>query len=107
MNSSREFAYSPDGDAKQPADGLPFVPIILSQAGREVSGLGLIDSGATINVLPFEIGLELDLVWEEQNFPLQLVGALREAPAFGVLLVGRVEPFACTHMDMSYETNRA
>lgn len=43
----------------------------------------LIDSGATINVLPRTIGLQLGAVWDQQQFRIPLGGVLagREAKA--------------------------
>lgn len=37
---------------------------------------GLVDSGASVNVLPHHIGLALGAVWDEQRFALTLEGNL-------------------------------
>ncbi|MEH2216266.1 MAG: hypothetical protein V7K72_03830 [Nostoc sp.] len=38
---------------------LPYLPLILTYENRSVSVSGLLDTGSTVNVLPYEIGLRL------------------------------------------------
>jgi hypothetical protein len=45
-------------------DPLPKIPVSLSFQGSAVSAEALLDSGATVNVLPYELGLQLGAVWE-------------------------------------------
>lgn len=51
------------------------------------------DSGSAVNVLPYDVGLDLGLAWEAQDFALDLVGVLRGSPAYGVLLSGQIGAF--------------
>ena len=60
---------------------LPRVPMELSNGLRSVDVEGLIDTGSTINVLPYDLGLALGLVWEEHDIPLTLTGALADYDA--------------------------
>jgi hypothetical protein len=52
----------------------------LSQLSRwenqEIEAVGLVDSGATVNVLPYELGLELGGVWDDHRAIIQLAGNL-------------------------------
>ena len=73
--------------------GLPFMSIALSNDSYAVTVRALLDSGSTVSVLPYDIGLELGLDWERQTVPTPLVGMLKDAPAWGVLITGHVEPF--------------
>lgn len=73
-----KFPYAPQG--------LPFVNVILTHQGHSISRSALVDSGSTINVLPYEDGLDLELCWEEQCIPLRDEGFLHGAPVYGVLL---------------------
>ncbi|MGB3693085.1 MAG: hypothetical protein WBG70_21550 [Spirulinaceae cyanobacterium] len=52
------FRYSTTDSSQNEFDSLPRVSIILRREGHTVEALGLVDSGATINVLPYEIGLQ-------------------------------------------------
>jgi hypothetical protein len=73
----------------------PILPIALTNSDRVVMAEGLLDTGAMVNVLPYEIGLELGFVWNEQNVPLDLVGNLAQYEARAVFvqaIVGQLEP---------------
>ena len=52
----------------------------------------LVDSGAAMSVLPYDIGLELGLVWEEQTIPVDIGGVLKQTPAYGILVRGELAP---------------
>ncbi len=79
-------------------EGLPFLPITLENTGRSISCSGLVDSGSTVNVLPYDIGLNLGLIWEIQEFYIPLIGILKNEPAYGVILSGKVEPFTVSKL---------
>jgi len=91
----QRFPYSQSQAFPNLQGGLPFLPITLTNADFSVEVSALADSGSTINVLPYVIGIRLGLIWEIQKFSLPgLVGILRNSPAFGVLLTGQIAPFA-------------
>ena len=74
--------------------GLPFLPVTLISKTRSVQVSALADSGSTLSVLPYNIGLDLGFDWETQNFTLPaLTGILRDFHAFGVLVRGQIDPF--------------
>jgi len=73
---------------------LPFLTITLSHHKCSISRTALVDSGSTINVLPYEDGLDLGLSWEEQNVPLRDEGFLLGSPMFGVLLTVQFENYS-------------
>lgn len=58
-----------------------------------VDAMKLLDTGASVNVLPYEIGIELGEVWEEQKVPIELSRNRSREPAKGLVLLGKVEPF--------------
>jgi len=74
---------------------LPRIPIALGHAGASVSANALLDSGSTVNLLPYDLGEQLGLVWEKQTIRLPLAGnlAVVEArAAFVNVQVGDLEP---------------
>lgn len=88
MPSTVAFPFSDD-------EALPTIPIILSHAGFSVSANGLLDTGSTINLLPYDIGLQLGTNWEEQTVRLPLAGNLARVEARGLFVyvqIGNLEP---------------
>lgn len=56
------FHYSTTDSFQNEFDSLPRVPIILRREGRTVEAVGLVDSGATINVMPYDMGRQLGAI---------------------------------------------
>ncbi len=75
------FKYTTTDSSQNEFDNLPRIPLRLRQGDRAVEALGLVDSGATVNVLPYEIGIELGAVWDESKAIIQLAGNLSNLPA--------------------------
>ncbi|MCP4105045.1 MAG: hypothetical protein GY749_05850 [Desulfobacteraceae bacterium] len=73
--------------------GMPIVTIRLSQLDREISIPAIVDSGAALNVLPYDYGLQLGFVWEEQRLLLPVGGLLQGAEAYAVLAQTTIDPF--------------
>lgn len=64
-----------------PASLMPRLPLVLTLGGRSIEVTGLLDTGSTVNVLPFRMGLELGAVWEEQTESVSLAGNLGQYEA--------------------------
>jgi hypothetical protein len=82
--------------------GKPLVTIALSHAGHEITVSALVDSGATISILPYEEGRQLGLVWKEQTIPLHLGGPLKGIPAVAVLVDGHISGLPETPLVMAW-----
>ena len=88
MPSRIEFPFSND-------EALPTIPITLSHASFSVSANALLDTGSTVNLLPYDIGLQLGIIWEEQTVRLPLAGNLTRVEARGLFVhvqIGDLEP---------------
>jgi hypothetical protein len=88
MPSAVEFPFSDD-------EALPTIPIKLSYADFSVSANALLDTGSTVNLLPYDIGLQLGAIWEEQTIRLPLAGNLARVEARGLFVhiqIGNLEP---------------
>lgn len=72
---------------------MPYLPITLTYRYQPVESMALLDTGASVNVLPYEIGLQLGAVWEEQTVPIQLSGNLARMEARGLVLSATVAEF--------------
>ncbi len=69
---------------------MPYIPLTLAANRRTIQVQGVLDTGATISVLPYDVGIQLGFVWEQQRTLIQLGGNLGQAPAFAVLVDGTV-----------------
>ena len=56
------------------------------------------DSGATVNVLPYELGLELGFVWDERKAVIQLAGNLGNQLAIPITATAQIGDFAPTEL---------
>src|SRR5438045_1653075 len=95
MRSGRRFAYTPADAAAGEAGLLPLLPLRLQYQDRTIEASGLLDTGATVNVLPYRLGVELGAAWEEQTIVVQLTGNLAQYEARALLTsaeVGRFPP---------------
>ncbi len=76
---------------KLPTSLMPRLPLTIALGSQSVEVVGLLDTGAAVSVLPFQIGLALGAVWEEQTTVVPLVGSLGEFEA-RVLIVKGTHP---------------
>jgi hypothetical protein len=90
----KRFPYVEADPMLGPASALPYAPITLHLGDRSAHVSGLIDSGSTLNVLPFDVGIQLGAVWDEQSVPVRLGGNIVETEARGLVLFGQLEGFS-------------
>lgn len=89
------FKYSTTNPAQNEFDSLPRISFNLRRDNRCVEVLGLVDSGATVNVLPYEIGAQLGAIWDDSKAIVQLAGNLANQPAmpfFAYAEIGEYKP---------------
>ncbi|MDI9638606.1 hypothetical protein QPK87_02340 [Kamptonema cortianum] len=58
-----------------------------------VEASGLLDTGASVNVLPYNLGIQLAAVWEEQTTAVTLAGNLATVEARGLLVSAVIDNF--------------
>jgi hypothetical protein len=75
-------------------DSLPRLPLSLRREDRTVESIGLVDSGATVNVLPYELGLQLGGVWEDSRAIIQLAGNLGNQSAMPFAAIAQMGEFS-------------
>ncbi len=93
MTTPVRFAYT--GTAASRAEGnlLAYLPITLRHETYGLAVEGLLDTGSTVNVLPYPLDLQLGFVWEQQTTRVYLTGSLARLPARGVIVSGQVASF--------------
>jgi hypothetical protein len=84
------FKYSMTDSSQNEFDSLPRIPLILHHQNRSLEVVGLVDSGATVNVLPYA-GLKLGGTWDDRQAIIQLAGNLVSQPAVPFFATEEVE----------------
>jgi hypothetical protein len=88
------FPYSTTDPAQDAFDSLPRLPLRLHADSRALNVMGLVDSGTTVNVLPYEVGLQLGMVWDDRRANIRLAGALGQQPVMPVFMSAEIADFA-------------
>ena len=89
-----QYPYRVSDPAEGAASLAPYLPLSLSLGSNRVSLMGLVESGAAIRVLPYDVGLQLGAVWEQQGTQVQLTGNLSAAEARGLVVIADVGDFS-------------
>ncbi len=87
------FKYSTTDSSQNEFDSLPRIPLRLQRENRFIEALGLVDSGATVNVLPYEIGIQLGAVWDDRRAIIQLSGNLSHQSAMPFFATAEIGDF--------------
>jgi hypothetical protein len=87
------FQYSTTSSTQNEFDSLPRLPLLLCREDCRIEAVGLVDSGATVNVLPYELGLQLGGVWDDRKAVIQLAGNLSNQPAMPFSAIAQIREF--------------
>ena len=87
------FKYSITSPTQNEFDSLPRIPLILQKGDRSIEATGLVDSGATINVLPYKIGIQLGGIWDNNRAIIQLAGNLSNQSAIPFSTTAKIADF--------------
>lgn len=102
MSGRRErFPFVVRDPAAGAAGTAPFMPLRLRLGGREEAVLGLVDTGATVSVLPWGVGLRLGADWATAA-PVALGGNLAAAEARVLMCEGLVGGFALRRLAFAW-----
>jgi len=93
MADSGRFPFIQADERSGEAALLPQLPITLRHEDRSTIAQGLLDTGATVNVLPYHIGAELGVTWDAAGRPIQLTGILAQHEARPVILSASIGTF--------------
>lgn len=86
MSMVERFPYRDRNPASPGLEVMPDLPIMLHHRSSALMSTGLVDSGAMINILPYSLGIQLGLAWNEHNRRIPLGGYLARVEARGVIL---------------------
>jgi hypothetical protein len=85
---------------------MPYLPLILSYQNRSLNLSGLLDTGSSVNVLPYEIGLRLGAIWERQTLAVPLGGNLARFEARALVVTATVSNFHSVDLVFAWTMDR-
>jgi hypothetical protein len=83
-------------------DVLPLMPIELSLRKQRIQMVGLLDTAALVNVLPFSVGKQLGADWDRQTHMVRLTGNLANHEARGLVLMASVATFPAVRLAFAW-----
>lgn len=61
-NNAQRYPFVPSDVALGEASFRPYLPLTLAYHQSSVAASGLLDTGASVNVLPYSVGIELGVI---------------------------------------------
>jgi aspartyl protease len=107
MSQAEQYPFVTMDPTLGAASLLPYLPVMLTFRQRSVSVMGLLDSAATVNVLPSDVGRQLGAVWEEQTTAVQLTGNLAQQEARVLVVSATVGKFAPVRLAFAWTQSNA
>jgi hypothetical protein len=95
MSLVEQFPYCDRNPAFGGLDLMPDLPLVLRHQSHTLSVMALVDSGASISVLPHTMGIQLGFDWSNQKAKITLGGTLAHIAARGIIVeavVGKISP---------------
>lgn len=93
MVDTQRFPYKVIDSNLGMVDRMPYLPLTLNLDGQSLNTEGLLDTGASVNVLPYELGIQLGLLWENETLSVVLAGNLARFEARAVVIDAQVSSF--------------
>ncbi|MFE4106681.1 aspartyl protease family protein [Almyronema epifaneia] len=93
MRNAERYPFLSSDTALGEASFRPYLPFTLVYQQNSITASGLLDTGASVNVMPYSVGVELGYEWERQTAALSLTGNLAQYEARVVLVQAIVGQF--------------
>ncbi|BBD66660.1 hypothetical protein NIES4072_60660 [Nostoc commune NIES-4072] len=102
MVDTQKFPYKIIDSSLGMVDQMPYIPLRLSLNDQSLNTEGLLDTGASVNVLPYELGLQLGLIWEDETLSVLLTGNLARFEARAVVVDAQVSSFPTINLAFAW-----
>lgn len=102
MPDPERFPFTAGDGGAGEAGLLPYLPVVLVYQGRSVEASGLLDTGATVNVMPYHTGAEIGAVWEEGSASLKLTGNLAQYEAQPLVVEASIGSFSLVRLAFAW-----
>ena len=102
MVEPQKFPYKIIDISLGMVDRMPYLPLTLSLNDQLLNTEGLLDTGASVNVLPYELGSELGFIWDNENLSIRLAGNLAQFEARAVVVDAQVSSFPTINLAFAW-----
>jgi hypothetical protein len=95
LSTVEQYPYGDRNPISGGLDLMPDLPIVLRHQTRSFSSVALVDSGASVSVLPYSPGVQLGFDWNAQKARIVLAGTLAHVEARGIVVeaaIGQLAP---------------
>ncbi|MFZ4730488.1 MAG: hypothetical protein ACOYMQ_17730 [Pseudanabaena sp.] len=106
MANKVRFAFTEVDPSLGALSTLPYLPLTLTYQSQSLNVSGLLDTGSSVNVLPYEMGLALGAVWENQRLSLPLGGNLARFEARALVVKATVEQFPAVDLAFAWTQDK-
>ena len=106
MLEGKQFSFIERTNSAGLSSTMPYLPIKLTYRDQVLETMALLDTGASVNVLPYEVGLQLGAVWDEQTVPIHLSGNLAQMETRGLVLSATVAEFSSVLLAFAWTQSR-
>jgi hypothetical protein len=102
MTTVEQFPYRDRNPASGGLDLMPDLPIVLRHQSHSLAALGLVDSGASISVLPYSLGVQLGFDWATQKAQIRLGGTLAHVNARGIVVEATIRQLPAVRLALAW-----
>ncbi|MEA5583552.1 aspartyl protease family protein [Nodularia harveyana UHCC-0300] len=102
MVDAQRFPYKIIDSSLGMVDRMPHLPLTLGYNDHSLKVEGLLDTGASVNVLPYEIGKQLGFIWENETLSVILAGNLAQFEARAVVVDAQVGSFPTINLAFAW-----
>ena len=102
MVDAQKFPYKIIDSSLGMVDRMPYLSLMLSLSSQSLNAEGLLDTGASVNVLPYQSGLQLGLIWEDETLSVLLAGNLARFEARAVVVDAQVSSFPMVNLAFAW-----
>ena len=93
MLNSQQYQFTERTDSLGRSLTMPYLPLTVTLGTQSIAVDGLLDTGSSVNVLPYDLGLQLGAVWDDQTVAIDLAGNLAHSLARGLVISASVAHF--------------
>lgn len=106
MVNKVRFAFTEVNPELGALSTFPYLPLTITYQNQSMNALGLLDTGSSVNVLPYEIGLRLGALWERQTLSVPLGGNLARFEARALVVIVNVDRFPPVELAFAWTKDR-